>query len=58
MKGDQTSVCLISKNALGSVKDGSGQIWRERLTLAYAKKTLLQMEGKVIQYTMSAVGQF
>lgn len=25
LKDDQTSVCLISKNALGSVKDDSGQ---------------------------------
>lgn len=48
LKDDQTSVCLISEIALGSVKDDSEQPWRATDTDPPPQKTQLQTESKVI----------
>lgn len=56
LKDDQTSVCLISKNALASVKDDSRQPWRGT-DIDLRQKKLLQTEGKVKQYRTSTVEQ-
>lgn len=55
LKDDQTGDCLISKNALGSVKDDSGQPWRETDIGLRRKKKKHRFKQKVKSYTTGGV---